>query len=133
LSASRFTTFISRPDSESELSELAEQTIKRAGAVGVLPTPIDDLIKASKIVEIANVEELKIGFLATLKAQFRDTFKDAMQKVRGIADLRERVIYIPEPENHSRTIFPKAHELGHQVIPWHNIDPSYLDDLSPRN
>lgn len=127
-------TFFGRPTNEKELSELAEIIINKADAVGVLPTPIDDLVLAASVTEISKLDRLNESFLSGLKKNVRDTFKEVMQKVRGIADLRERVIYIPGSENPSRAVFAKAHELGHQVIPWHNVDPAYLDDditLSP--
>lgn len=123
-----------RPESEPEISRLAEVTLKKAGAVGILPTSIDDLVKAATITEISAANELKEDFFSRLKEAAQETFKYAIQKVRGIADLREKTIYIPTADNPQRIIFPKAHELGHQVLPWHNIDPAYLDDdftLSP--
>jgi hypothetical protein len=56
------------------------------------------------------------------------------QKIRGIADLRDRVVYVPTTTTSPRVRFAKAHELGHQVVPWHRVNPAYADDdrsLSP--
>ncbi|KAF0146056.1 MAG: hypothetical protein FD156_424 [Nitrospirae bacterium] len=125
---------ICRPDSESEISKIAERAIKRAGAMEVLPTPVDDLVKAAAIMEVQSPEELKESFFARLTKSAQETFKYAIQKVRGIADLRDRINYIPQNGNPCRNLFPKAHEFGHQIIPWHNINTTYLDDdytLSP--
>lgn len=127
-------SFFVRPDSEKSLSKLAEEAIKKADAFGILPTPIDELISASKISNVDEMDALQEGFLSKLVGKSKDTFKTLMQKIRGIADLREKVIYVPREDNHVRSLFPKAHELGHQVIPWHHIDRAYLDDnrtLSP--
>lgn len=126
--------FFCRPQSVAEISKLSERTLRQAGAIGILPTPIDEVINAATVTEGGSFEELSDGFLTSLKRSARETFLYTKQKIRGIADLRERIIYIPNSDNSARTIFTKTHELGHQIIPWHNIDPAYLDDelsLSP--
>jgi len=123
---------IVRPESEPRISDLVEKLIRKADAEGVLPTPIDRLFEIAKI---TNIEELPDqAFLETLSEQTKGVFRSAMQKLRGIADLREKTTYIPRDQNSGRELFVKAHELGHQVIPWHAIDTAYLDDnesLSP--
>ena len=124
-----------KPRSEQDIAQLAELSLKEANAIDKLPTPIDDLIKVSKVEEVFNFDQIKAGFFASLKKDVQETSKFIIQKIRGIADLRERAIYIPKTDNPLRNIFPKAHELGHQIIPWHNIDPTYTDNdgtLSPR-
>jgi hypothetical protein len=120
--------FFYKPQSAAEISKLAERTLKQAGALGNLPTPIHEVIKAATVTEAGSFEEVCEGFLSGLKRSARETFLFAKQKIRGIADLRDRVIYVPNSENQIRSLFPTTHELGHQIISWHNIDPAYLDD-----
>ncbi|MCK5613846.1 hypothetical protein KAR91_68915 [Candidatus Pacearchaeota archaeon] len=134
MSAKNQNSFFIRPETEKEVSELSEKVLKKADAYGVLPTPIDEIIEAEKISSVDDMEALEDGFLSKLTRKSRDTFKSMIQKVRGIADLREKVNYVPKADNHVRSRFPKAHELGHQVMPWHTVDPVYVDDkhtLSP--
>lgn len=55
-----------------------------------------------------------------------------MRKIRGLADLRDKAIYVPSDKS-PRELFVKSHELGHEVIPWHNIESGvpveiYVDD-----
>jgi hypothetical protein len=123
---------IVRPESEPRISDLVEKLLRKADAEGVLPSPIDRLFEIAKI---TNIEELPDkAFLETLSEQTKGFFRSAMQKLRGIADLREKTTYIPRDPNTGRELFVKAHELGHQVMPWHAIDTAYLDDnesLSP--
>jgi hypothetical protein len=115
-----------RPESEAKLSELSRKLIREANAAGVLPTPLERLFEIAKV---TNVEELPDDtFLQTLSENLKGFFISARQKLRGIADLRDRAIYIPRDPNTGRERFAKGHELGHQVIPWHSIDPAYLDD-----
>jgi hypothetical protein len=121
-----------RPESEPKISDLVAKLIRTADAAGVLPTPLDRLFEVAKV---TNIEDLPDAtFLQTLSEQARTLFKSAKQKIRGIADIREKATYVPRDPNTGRERFAKAHELGHQVIPWHEIDPAYLDDsesLSP--
>jgi hypothetical protein len=125
---------LKRPETEEDLSTLAEGVLRKAGAIGVLPTPIDDLLNAEKIEQINKLDELHVSFLNRLKHQATERYHSIIQSLRGIADLRERVVYVPSNDTAPRLRFVKAHELAHQIIPWHHIDTSYLDDnktLSP--
>ena len=45
-----------------------------------------------------------------------------------IADLRERLTYVDENTTQPRILFAKGHELGHEVLPWHRLDPGRFDD-----
>jgi hypothetical protein len=115
------------PDSAQDLQGLAERALRGAGALGKLPTPIDDLVAAAKIIDFADPETAKERFLRTLAKGAVSTFLSAWQKLRGIADLRDNVIYVPRDTMPPRVLFAKTHEFGHQVIPWHRV-PIYLDD-----
>jgi len=135
LKSSSFTKVFHRPDSEPEIVDLVEKMLRHQDVAGSLPTPIDQLFKAAEITAISELDDFEESFLARLKGQAKRKLKATLQKIRGIADLRERVVYIPsQNENKPRERFVKGHELGHQIIPWHNVDPTYLDDkhtLSP--
>ena len=115
-----------RPESEPKLSELSRKLIREADAAGILPTPLERLLEVAKV---KNIDELPDEtFLQTLSGKAKGIFIAAKQKLRGIADIREKATYVPKDPNTGRERFAKAHELGHQVIPWHEIDPAYLDD-----
>jgi len=103
----------------------ATTTLTRAGR---LPTPINDLIAAAGVREEENPEALKESFLASIAESVRDSFRLTLQKVRGIADLRERVVHVPTNSTPPRRLFVKGHELGHQVIPWQQVNSGYQDD-----
>jgi hypothetical protein len=126
--------FAARPTSEVEISRIADDLLRKAGAAGVLPTPVDQMLETAKISDVISIEECSESFFSGLKESARDTFKGIMQKIRGVADLRKRAIYIQQSDKPPRVLFTKLHELGHQQIPWHTVDPTYLDDdatLSP--
>ncbi len=131
-----FTNVFHRPDSESEIVDIVEKMLQRQGIAGNLPTPIDQLFAAAEITTVSELDDLKESFMARFEGQVKRKLKATLQKILGIADLRERVVYIPSQNNNMpRECFIKGHELGHQIIPWHNVDPTYIDDkhtLSPR-
>lgn len=108
----------SPPDSASEIAKLADRALRKAGAIGVLPTPIDDLIKAAEITDESEAGGVA-QFLSTLDEQSRNVFGSVLQKMRGLSDMRARAIYVPS-DKPPRQSFAKAHELGHQIVPWHN-------------
>ncbi|MGH6714375.1 MAG: ImmA/IrrE family metallo-endopeptidase [Bradyrhizobium sp.] len=117
-----------RPESEPKISTLVRKLLREADAEGILPTPLDRLFEVAKVKNIAELPDEE-AFLKTLSDKMRGFFISAKQKLRGIADIRERASYVPpDPNNIGRERFAKGHELGHNVIPWHGVDPAYLDD-----
>ena len=111
-----------RPESEPKLSELSRKLIREADAAGILPTP---LVRLFEVAKVKNIDELPDEtFLQTLSGKAKGIFIAAKQKLRGIADIREKATYVPKDPNTGRERFAKAHELGHQVIPWLNSQRS---------
>ena len=119
---------ILRPESAKEVSKCARKALRAADAIGQLPTPIDDLLAAAKIGNLKIDEEVKQNFAALLKGTVRQEFESMWQRIRGIADLRERVTYVDENTTQQRIRFAEGHELGHGVLPWHTLDPGHFDD-----
>lgn len=111
-------TLFTPPDSADEISGLADKAIRRAGAMGILPTPIDDLIAAANVKDKSDDDASIASFLESLGEQAQSTLKSVINMVRGIANLRQPVIYVPT-DTKPRQFFAKSHELGHQDIPWH--------------
>ena len=117
-----------RPKSADEVSKYAMRTLRAADAIGQLPTPIDDLSNAAAIGSLKIDEDVKQDFSARLEGATKRAFESMWQKIRGIADLRERVTYVDENTTSPRIRFAKGHELGHAVLPWHRLDPGRFDD-----
>lgn len=108
------------PESAPEIFQIAERALIAAGAKGKLPTPLDDLLGAAKIVTEKDTDGVVQRFLKSLNEQRRSFFQSSLQKLRGIADLRERAVYVPN-DKPSRKRFADGHELGHQLLPWHKV------------
>ena len=116
------------PESAVEVSKYARSALRAADAIGQLPTPIDDLLAAAKVGNLEITEEVKQSFAARLIGPARQGFDSMWEKIRGIADLRERITYVAENTTQPRIRFAKGHELGHEVLPWHYLDPGRFDD-----
>jgi hypothetical protein len=119
---------VHRPESHDEISHLVRRLLAKANALDELPTPIERLFQVAKIQEIEDLPDPDGGFLSSLGERALNAFFVAKQKIRGMADMRERVVYIPKQDKPPRILFAQGHELGHQCMPWHNIEPAYQDD-----
>ncbi len=117
-----------RPESANEVSKFAIRTLRAADALGKLPTPMDDLLAAAKIGNLQIDEEAKENFSARLIGAAKNEFNLMWERIRGIADLRKRIIYVDENTTRPRILFAKGHELGHEVLSWHYLDPGRFDD-----
>jgi hypothetical protein len=119
---------IRRPESHEEISRLVRRLLAGAEAFDILPTPIERLFEFARIREIEDLPDPDGGFLNSLSDAALNAFFVAKQKIRGMADMRQRVVYIPKQDKPSRILFAQGHELGHQCMPWHNIEMAYQDD-----
>lgn len=111
-----------------DISAIAERTIRRAGVVGVLPTPVDYMIASERLDAAVDPEPFIQRFVRRIAEDAREVFMSGIQKLRGIADLRDRAIYVPSELKPTRARWAKSHELGHQLLPWHNVNMGYTDD-----
>lgn len=123
-----------RPDSGQEIVDRARILLVRADSLGVLPTPIHRLYDFAKVGEIELNREEASSFLSKFTQRAKDAILGIINQVRGAADLKKRVVFVPQGDTKPRILFARAHELGHQVLPWHNLNEDYLDSqqtLSP--
>jgi Zn-dependent peptidase ImmA (M78 family) len=111
------------PESERAVHKYADLLLRRASAYGRFPTPVDDLVKASKL-EIARESVLaKVGLagiyrrLPNFVKLTPDTVKSATAKLLGLLDRREGKIHLAEEMHPKRRIYVTVHELGHEILP----------------
>ena len=93
------------------IDRFVDEVLRRAEAQGVLPTPLDDVAKAAGVLEILDVSDLPEE-IAAQKPR-------AWKKVLGAIFFRERVIFIDRGSNDGRRRLTQAHEIGHDIVPWH--------------
>jgi uncharacterized protein DUF955 len=124
-----------RPDSEPEIAQRAKTLLIRGDCLGILPTPIEHLYDVAKVEEIEVDREEMVSMWGRFSKGARNMVMGLLSKVRGAADLKKRVVFVPQNDTAPRILFARAHELGHQALPWHCLNCDYLDDdqtLSPR-
>jgi hypothetical protein len=100
----------------------ADRMLRDGGALGVFPTPIDDMMRAAKIEIVPMV--IDEGYLAKLRRTAENAGRallSAMSKVLGVFDPRGRIAFIDPETPDAKIPFLKLHEGGHAVLPWQSI------------
>jgi hypothetical protein len=122
-------------NSGKDIARLSEELLARADAAGRWPTPIDDLVAASKL----KVAEEETPFSISVLKRAPKHLKKALAaigsgRIRAILDRRERTVHVdPGIDNAGRRAFLQLHEVGHDLLPW-QAELAYADNdstLSP--
>jgi hypothetical protein len=120
-------------DAADEISNQAGRLLRAADAYGRFPTPVDDLVRASRLSEAGDYV-LDESLISKAPAYLRSLLRSARHKIHGIIDRRARVIHIsPAIDHEGKRRFVKMHETGHHILP-HQQDLLYAQDhetLSP--
>jgi hypothetical protein len=109
-----------------DIIKYSEAILDATDARGVLPTPVDRLVEYADLVVSGDVHltPKHHGFFTkSLKI-----LQSALQKAKGIIDIREKVIYLDPSSTDGKKAFVKCHEVGHKVIPWQARTLLYVDD-----
>jgi hypothetical protein len=86
---------------------------------GIIPTPLDAVAKTAGITEIIDISRLPADIAARKPP--------ALKRILGALLHRERVALVDLSQCKPRVRLTKAHEIGHQIIPWHQA-AFQLDD-----
>jgi hypothetical protein len=127
--------FAELPEPQREhVARYARGALQAADALGRIPTPLDDVNEALKLVTPQEVFDLS-DVPPALARRLRRLFG----KVRGAFAVRERVIYLDPELRPEQRRFVQGHELGHDALPWHadayygedrrTLDPDTRDEL----
>jgi hypothetical protein len=95
------------PFTRARIAALCRQALLRAGALGVLPTPLEALYTAADV-----RERIALDALPGAPAALRD-------RILGAAWLDERALFVDERQSLPRRRFTEAHEIVHLLCPWH--------------
>ena len=103
----------------------AEKVLRDAGVKGCIPTPLDEVTRFVGIREV-----LDIG-------HFNDLHRDSHRRRRtpGVVLKRfvgavfsvPKVVLVDTSKPNEMRRWTEAHELAHQLLPWHG-ESTYLDD-----
>jgi len=95
----------------------AERALREAGVIGVLPTPLDEILTASRVQEI-HEDVLNDSFLTKLRKKADKQLKQALSKVLGVFDAVSRLIFVDQLLAPVKKRFISLHEAAHGFLPW---------------
>lgn len=85
--------------------------LRRAGATGVVPTPLHAVSRAIGIAETIDIGDLPQDLVARRP--------NALKRVLGAVLFRPRVIVVDRSQGSARGRFIEAHEISHKLLPTH--------------
>lgn len=95
----------------------AERALKKADALGRLPTPVEDIMLAAGVEEPPE-DLLNEDFIARMRQKAGDALKRAVRKVMGLFDARARLVFVDRSLYSLKQKFVRLHETAHGFIPW---------------
>src|ERR1700679_2010187 len=103
-------------DSADEIARISRNILLAAKVWSIRPTPVDAIVRFTDLqIEIGvDLSEVEPGFLSK-NFQFA---KQALGKVVGIIDRRQKTIYLDHQQSAPRKNFVKLHEVGHDACSW---------------
>jgi Zn-dependent peptidase ImmA (M78 family) len=108
-----------QPHQLANVQRHADRLLREASAIGVFPTPVDDIMAAAKLTvvddEVLN-ESLLRQFVNKAKSGIA-TIKSALSKVLGLFEANDRLVVIDKEAPKPRRPFIKLHEAGHGTLP----------------
>lgn len=116
------------PASPETIRTHTEKLLRRADAIDRWPTPVADILEASKLEEVD-----ESPFSASVLGRAPEHLRHAVRllktgKIRGILDRRARVVHVdPLIDNEARRHFVALHEVTHDLLPWQR-ELAYADD-----
>ena len=115
------------PQERRVISGHAVALLRRADALGEIPTPLDRVMDVSKLV-LAGEIELEPEMKRRLRDRFGDLVDRALDMILGSIRFDSRGIYLQPDMYWLRRRFVQAHEIGHEMLPWHRELYAFLDD-----
>jgi transcriptional regulator with XRE-family HTH domain len=103
--------------------------LRRADALGVVPTPLPQVMDVSRLV-LAGEIELEPEMKRRLRDRFGDLVDKALNVILGSVRFDTRGVYLKPDMYWLKKRFVQAHEIGHEMLPWHRQLYAFLDDKS---
>jgi len=116
-----------RPEDLRVIRGHAMALLRRADVLGAIPTPLDRVMEVSKLV-LAGEIELEPEMKRRLRDRFGDLVDRALHMIVGSIRFDTRGVYLQPDMWWLRKRFVQAHEIGHEMLPWHRDLYAFLDD-----
>jgi IrrE N-terminal-like domain len=107
------------PFTRRRIAGLAEEALRRSGAVDMLPTPLEEVQRAVGVVERLPMQQLPKAVSAKKPGR--------LGRILGAFWKEERVVFIDEEQRESRRRWTDGHEAAHAMCAWHG-EVLALDD-----
>lgn len=108
----------------------AERALREAGALGVFPTPVRQIMSVAKVEEVKE-DVLKPGFIAKLRSsveQAGGALKRAVSKVMGLFHATAGLVYLDQRLMEVKKRFVRLHEAAHGFLPWQRPMYALVED-----
>lgn len=105
----------------------AFKMLTKAGALGVFPTPVEDVLAVAKL-EVVPEDLAHLPFMERIQKKAMGSLKRALSKVLGIFDVKAGLIFIDHTVQAVKQTFLKLHEAGHSFLPWQRAAYSVIED-----
>jgi hypothetical protein len=108
-------------DRRLHVARYARGALEEAGALGKIPTPLDDVAAAldlSRPEDLFDLADVPLGLAARMQR--------LAGRVVGVFAVRERVVYLDFAQPLPQQRFTHGHEIGHRALRWH--DGAYYCD-----
>jgi hypothetical protein len=94
------------PFTRARIVQLCDQALRRSGALGVLPTPLDAVLETAGVRDRVD--------LARIPGR-----PPAAERTLGAVWFEERALFVDRRQSEPRRRFTEAHEAVHLLCPWH--------------
>jgi hypothetical protein len=101
--------------------------LRRADALDMIPTPLDQVTEVAKLVVTGEIT-LSPAVKKKLQERFGDLVDRALALILGSVEFDSREVYLQDGLYHLKRRFVHAHEIGHELLPWHRELYASLDD-----
>src|ERR1700722_15591045 len=112
--------------SSPEIEKIAKNLLLSAKVWGKLPTPVDQIVQFAdlQVEQGVDLSKMEPDFFSK-NFQFAT---QALKKVVGLIDFREKKIYLDHTQMPTRKNFVKLHEVGHKACSWQSDLKGFMDD-----
>ena len=118
-----------------DIDKISIDILKGSKSFDIYPTPVDNIVSYAELIVRKDIDVSKIQESYLEKAN--TVLQNALSKIRGIFDRKEKMIYLDLSAGFNRKNFVKLHETAHGILPWQKEIHDILGDnditLNPDN
>lgn len=117
-------------EQHTNIKKEAERLLNEADAFGNFPTHVSDIMSAAKVYEIEE-DVLSESFVNKLRQEIGEigsTLRKALNKVIGLFDARDRLVFIDRSLHTVKQTFIRLHETAHGFLSWQRDMYAVVED-----